>query len=233
MAVKVYTKGSMVKLAPNFYAYEFDCQCNRCSQTKIDLDLVKILQKARDHFKEPVTICGPYRCPAHNAEIPNASPNSKHCLGMAADVKVKNHTPLEVAQFFESIGVLGIGLYEKEDCGDDFVHVDTRTTKSFWYGHRQAYRSTFGGAASTATQAPKETCTVKLPVLAKGHKCDSVKHLQRLLVGHSYSVGNKGADGHFGSATENGLKRFQKAHKLPETGKTDAATWAALMDADS
>lgn len=231
MAVKIYPKGSLIKLAANFYAYEFDCSCKRCKETKIDLDLVKILQKIRDHFGEPVTICGPYRCPEHNAETPNASKTSKHTLGMAADITVKGVAPAEVAKYAESIGVLGIGLYEKKDCGSDFVHVDTRTVKSFWYGHKQAYRSTFGAAA--AAQPPKETCTVKLPVLCKGHESDSVRDLQRLLVGHGYSVGNSGADRKFGSVTESALKRFQKDHKIPETGKADAATWAALLDADS
>ena len=33
----------------------------------------------------------------------------------------------------------GIGLY------DTFVHIDTRESKSFWYGHGQERRTTFGG----------------------------------------------------------------------------------------
>lgn len=230
MAVKIYPKGSTEKLAKNFHAYEFDCHCKRCSKTKIDLDLVKILQKVRDHFNAPVTIGGPYRCPEHNAETPNASPNSYHTLGRAADIDVEGQPPAAVAKYLESIGVLGIGLYEKADCGDDFVHVDTRTTKSFWYGHKQAKRSTFGGAAP---QAPKETCTVKLPVLSKGSQGESVRALQRLLVGRGHTVGYAGADGKFGASTESAVKRFQDVYKLPVTGKAGPKDWAVLLGADS
>jgi len=47
--------------------------------------------------------------------------------------------PEEIAKYAESIGVKGIGLY------DTFVHIDTRESKSFWYGHGQERRTTFGG----------------------------------------------------------------------------------------
>ena len=44
---------------------------------------------------------------------------------------------VEIAKYAESIGVLGIGLYETDKDGH-FVHIDTRTKKSFWYGHKRA-----------------------------------------------------------------------------------------------
>jgi hypothetical protein len=40
------------------------------------------------------------------------------------------------------MGIKGIGLYDTEKDGK-FVHVDTRTTKSFWYGQAQEKRHTF------------------------------------------------------------------------------------------
>ena len=57
--------------------------------------------------------------------------------------------PAEIAKYAESIGILGIGLYETNRDGH-FVHIDTRTTKAFWYGQKQAKRTTFGGSKSTA-----------------------------------------------------------------------------------
>ena len=142
MAIKTYQKGSREMLAPNFQAMEFDCACSRCTETLVDEELPKILQKIRDYFGKPVRITGPYRCPAHNGEIPNAAKGSLHTKGMATDIQVDGTEPAEVAKFAESIGVLGIGMYE------DFVHVDTRTYKSFWFGHGQEPRTTFGGAAA-------------------------------------------------------------------------------------
>lgn len=237
MAIQTYKKGMGTKLSKNFMVYEFRCGIGRpcsCTTTLIDDKLVEILQKIRDHFGASVTITSGHRCASYNKSVDGAT-GSYHTKGMAADIVVDGHKPAEVAKYAESIGVLGIGLYETDKDGH-FVHVDTRTVKSFWYGQAQAKRATFGGAPAASTtpaQAPKETCTVKLPVLSKGDEGESVRSLQRLLVGHSYSVGNSGADRKFGSATENALKRFQKDHKLTENGKSDAETWAALLGADS
>jgi len=68
----------------------------------------------------------------------------------------------EVAKYAESIGILGIGLYETSNDGF-FTHIDTRTTKSFWYGQNEQPRSTFGGATSgsdaSAGSAPAGTNT--------------------------------------------------------------------------
>jgi len=144
MAIKNYKKGSTTQLAKNFKAREFDCQGGGCcTQTPIDEKLVVFLQQIRDHFGKPVYVTA-YRCPSYNAQVANAAPDSYHKYGMAADISVEGIAPLEVAKFAESMGVLGIGHY------DTFVHVDTRTAKSFWYSHAQIRRSTFGGA-------PKET----------------------------------------------------------------------------
>lgn len=149
MAIKNYPKGSKTKLSANFHAYEFDCPCSRCKTTPIDDGLVAILQKIRDETGAPV-YPNAYRCPEHNAEVPNAGKTSLHMQGMAADISVKGVTPLEVAKIAESIGVKGIGLY------DTFVHVDTRTTKFFWKGHEQRPMDTFGGSAENSVKALTE-----------------------------------------------------------------------------
>ena len=57
--------------------------------------------------------------------------------------------PREVAKYAESIGVLGIGLYETSADGF-FTHIDTRDYKSFWYGQACAARSTFGGTSASS-----------------------------------------------------------------------------------
>lgn len=172
MAVKTYPKGSKEKLSENFHAYEFDCNGSGCcTETKIDPDLVAYLQKIRDHFGKPVKIASGYRCATHNGKISNASKKSKHMEGMAADIKVEGVAPAEVAKYAESIGIKGIGLYEGND--GSFVHVDTRTTKSFWYGHAQAYRSTFGGA--TTNNATEE----KTASAASYSLTDFIKDVQK------------------------------------------------------
>lgn len=147
MAIKTYSKGNATKLTRSFRAREFDCHGKGCcSRTKIDDKLLEILQNIRDHFGKPITITSGYRCPKHNADkTVGGAKNSKHLYGMAADIKVDGVAPAEVAKYAESIGIKGIGLYETAKDGF-FVHIDTRTEKSFWYGKAQQHRDTFGGA---------------------------------------------------------------------------------------
>ena len=153
MAIKKYKRGSTTKLSKNFVATEFDCEgTGCCKETVIDEKLVEILQKIRDHFGKPIggSHLTAYRCPTHNARVANAAKGSLHTKGMAADISIDGIKPAEIAKYAESIGVLGIGLY------DTFVHIDTRDYKSFWYGHQQEYRSTFGGKPAGSPYTKKQ-----------------------------------------------------------------------------
>lgn len=156
MGYKTCTKGNAVKLSNNFNSTEFDCHGRGCcSKTLINETLVKHLQKIRDHFGKPIRITSGYRCPTHNKNIGSGT-GSQHAKGNAADIVVEGIVPREVAKYAESIGVKGIGLYETSADGH-FVHIDTRTTKAFWYGQKQAYRSTFGGVVTTTTTTTSAT----------------------------------------------------------------------------
>lgn len=152
MAVKTYKKGSATKLSKNFKVNEFSCHGSGCcSETLIDDKLVEYLQKIRDHFGVEVNVSSAYRCAVHNKSVGGVTA-SRHTKGHAADIVLPGVKPAEVAKYAESIGILGIGLYETSKDGH-FVHVDTRTTKSFWYGQAQAHRSTFGGSKAAETPA--------------------------------------------------------------------------------
>jgi hypothetical protein len=105
----------------------------------VDENLVKYLQKIRSHFGKSVYINSGYRCKTHNAAVGGASA-SNHMDGEAADIRIDGVTPLEIAQYAEHIGMLGIGVY---DWG---VHVDTRTSKYFWYDCGASNVKTFGGS---------------------------------------------------------------------------------------
>ncbi len=155
MAIRIFNKTEKTKLSENFNVSEFACHGKGCCSTvKIDEQLVDYLQKIRDHFGKPVTVSSGYRCPTHNGATKNASNTSRHTKGQAADIVVKGVAPAEVAKYAESIGIKGIGLYETKNDGY-FVHVDTRTSKFFWYGQGQAHRSTFGGAPINTTTEEK------------------------------------------------------------------------------
>lgn len=167
MAVITYKKSDRIQLSKNFNSYEFRCGLGRpcsCQTTLIDKKLVEILQMIRDHWPgHAVHITSGYRCPAYNRSIGGAT-GSYHSKGMAADITVDGVVPREVAKYAESIGVLGIGLYETQADGF-FVHVDTRTYKSFWYGQKQAPRTTFGGNRTVGTVAKGEACGLTYTVV--------------------------------------------------------------------
>lgn len=159
MAIKTYAKGSNTKLSANFNSSEFDCHGSGCcSSTLVDDKLVTYLQQIREHFGKPVNISSGYRCATHNKNIGGAT-NSRHSKGQAADIYINGVAPAEIAKYAESMGILGIGLYETNSDGF-FVHVDTRETKSFWYGQKEASRTTFGGT-TVATDNKIDTSAVK------------------------------------------------------------------------
>lgn len=170
MGVKTYQESNRVQLSKNFNSYEFRCGLGRgcsCSTTLIDDKLFEYLQKIRDYFGKPLDITSAYRCPSYNRSV-NGATSSYHTKGMAADFKIDGVAPSKIAKYAESIGVLGIGLYS------DFVHIDTRTTKFFWYGHEQSPRTTFGGDTAnntnttTTTKKPASTSTSSASIYTVG-----------------------------------------------------------------
>ncbi len=240
MAIKTYKKGDSTKVSANFRAREFDCKgANCCCQTQIDEKLVEYLQKIRDRFQKPVYILSGYRCAGHNANVANASSTSKHLTGTAADLAIDGVDPLEIARYAESIGVLGIGHY------DDFVHIDTRAKKSFWYSHAQVYRDGFLGytlkqfvsdvqaavGAKVDGIAGPETLS-KTPTVSRwrNRKHPVVKAVQKRLQALGYTqVGE--ADGIAGRKFDTALKKFQKEHGCVADGEITAGqkTWRCLL----
>lgn len=234
MAVKTYSKSSNTSLSANFNASEFACHGNGCCSTVlIDEQLVKYVQAIRDHFGKPITISSGYRCATHNKNVGGAT-GSRHSKGQAADIVVKDVAPAEVAKYAESIGILGIGLYETSKDGH-FVHIDTRTTKSFWYGQAQARRTTFGGSVSTV-KPTTDTNTTKPSTNNSATKTDSyslnefVKDIQKAfgatvdgVAGPSTLAKTKTLSSRM-NASHTAVKMVQKrllALGYAETGKAD------------
>lgn len=72
-------------------------------------------------------------------------------------------------------------------------------------------------------------CSIKLPVLRKGSQGTSVRALQSLLIGCGYLCGVWGADGDFGAATDETLRKFQKNVGIVSDGIAGADTWSKLL----
>ena len=73
-----------------------------------------------------------------------------------------------------------------------------------------------------------DTTTFGSRTLQKGTKGTDVQTLQNLLIQQGYKLPKYGADGDFGTETENALKAFQKENGLEVTGIADTAVFAKL-----
>ena len=114
------------QLAPNFKVREFACK-DGADIVPVSLELVRVLQEARDHFGVPITINSAYRTPDYNKKVGGAV-NSQHMRGTAADITIKGVSPDRVYAYFceKYPNLYGIGKYPT------FTHIDVRDTKARW-----------------------------------------------------------------------------------------------------
>ena len=246
--IKRFKKGVSTQLSANFRSTEFDCHgVGCCNETLVDMQLVEYLQKIRDHFGKPIIISSGYRCERHNRSVGGATA-SKHKAGMAADIMIAGVSPSEVAKYAESIGVKGIGLYETAKDGY-FVHIDTRVTKSFWYGQDQKSRSTFGVAAVSSVsvkqwQKAAMADGFKFPRYgadgAWGAECETVArqaickkrvgwYRYRNLTKIIQEVIGVTADGKFGNDTRAAVIKWQAANGLVADGAVGLNSWKRIL----
>jgi len=85
--------------------------------------LVKLIG-LRKILERPVYITSGYRCSRYNRKVGGIL-NSYHCIGLAADIKVKDINLITLLEICENIDFNGIGFYEKKN----LLHLDVRPTK--------------------------------------------------------------------------------------------------------
>jgi uncharacterized protein YcbK (DUF882 family) len=117
-------KGNVVRLSTHFTTREFECKCKRsdCRETKVDQNLIHVLQELRSTVGRAIVVTSGYRCEAHNAAV-GGSPNSQHKRGTAADIVIAGETPEQTYERLDPVHLGGLGRY------DTFTHVDTRPTR--------------------------------------------------------------------------------------------------------
>ena len=119
------------KLTKNFSRSEFACKCG-CSKNDIDIELVKMLQQARDILGEPIWINSGIRCKKHNKVVGGKS-NSSHLIGLAADIKLPG--PLDRLSFHHALYDAG---FRRFGHGKNFIHIDidpNKIPKMMWLYH--------------------------------------------------------------------------------------------------
>jgi uncharacterized protein YcbK (DUF882 family) len=131
MNIRVYlrtNRGGDVKLSANFKLSEFECNCNICKNTLVDLDMVSKLQQVRTWWGKPISFSSAYRCPRYNQSIKGAATNSYHTKGMAVDISTIGMTKDQAVELFHYCEKLFNGC----ELGNGFVHCDTRDKKQNW-----------------------------------------------------------------------------------------------------
>ena len=125
MSIKSYiidTEGHSL-IGKWFRVKEFACK-DGSPVVFIDEYLVTILDILRSELRKPVIITSGYRTPTRNKEVGGAK-YSYHMRGMAADIRVDEITPKEIAKKLDAIvpDECGIIVYKS------WVHFDTRHSK--------------------------------------------------------------------------------------------------------
>ena len=135
--IKTFFKGDHTKLSPSFSAYEFDCKCDDCRATIIDLDLIDKLQKMRDSIGTKLVISSGYRCPSYQQQLrlrgyETAKGVSQHTLGKAVDVNNGVATGAELESYAREAGFKAVGV------GKTWIHIDLRDDQErrWFYGKR-------------------------------------------------------------------------------------------------
>jgi len=122
-----------MKVSKNFTVAELTKSGGKVfDKARIDVNLVKCLQKIREHTGKPVIINSGYRSFAYNKKLyekrDQEPTRSRHISGQAADIRIKGMTGMEIAKAaIDAYGKkIGIGI------GSGYAHIDVRGSAASW-----------------------------------------------------------------------------------------------------
>ncbi len=127
----------MGDLSTHFQTSEISCRCGGCGFDDINPALLYVLEAIREHFGKPVAITSGCRCEHWNRinhgsqysqHLPRLLPGTERKVTNGADIKVKDTTPGEVADYCELLvgDRGGVGRYKS------WTHVDVRGKMARW-----------------------------------------------------------------------------------------------------
>lgn len=128
-------RGGMFRLSEHFWAYEFDCSCQKCEKTLVSQELVDLLEKLRELTNYPITITSGCRCAQkqealRKAGYETATGISSHEKGLAADIVCGAFDGKMLAALAKKAGFKNIGI------GRRFIHVDVRAGGPREWGYK-------------------------------------------------------------------------------------------------
>lgn len=106
----------------HFTLQEFQCPC--CEKSKMDSNFLAMIDQAREVADVPFSVNSGYRCEHRNRQIADASPNSSHMAGKAADIQaMTSAVRFAIVDAAIQVGFNRIGV------ADTFIHLDNDADK--------------------------------------------------------------------------------------------------------
>lgn len=105
-----------------FRREEFRCPCGKCSGFPAEPEemLVRLADRAREHFGAPAIVSSGVRCQTHNDALPGSAKNSYHLKGKAVDFCVRGVPGGKLLAYVKQLPV----HYAYKIGDSDFVHMD-------------------------------------------------------------------------------------------------------------
>lgn len=103
-----------------FKPNELACKC--CGISKMDDEVVQMLDILREKIGQPLVLTSAYRCPKHNVEVSKTGPTGPHTTGKAVDVSCSHEKAYLVVKYAMELGFTGIGVAQKGT--SRFIHLD-------------------------------------------------------------------------------------------------------------
>lgn len=92
-----------------FTMSEFRCPCKKCKDrafpSKINAKLLTYLEQMRIHFGKPCIVTCGLRCKKYNSSLKGSVKNSKHLIGLAADIYIKDVSPKAICDYWKSLNI--------------------------------------------------------------------------------------------------------------------------------
>ena len=117
-------------ITPNFSKAEMRCKCGKCREDEMDGEFMRMLQELRNKVG-PLRISSGRRCETHN-RASGGYPKSAHLQGQGSDIQVFGPRALKVVEQSRRLGFSGIGISQKGDHKDRFVHIDILPREALW-----------------------------------------------------------------------------------------------------
>ena len=114
------------QISSHFKVKEFACN-DGTDPVFVSQVLIEILEAIRSHFGKPVHVNSGYRTVPYNKKV-GGTTHSRHCLGLAADIRITGVKPSDVADYARLLMPTfgGVGRYPT------FTHVDVDSAIRNW-----------------------------------------------------------------------------------------------------